>query len=182
MKSYTSIGARLALAGFLALPLSAAAADSPGDKAHAFLQACLSQDTPPVGTYRVRHFGRDAERSARILSLIAIGEKTVTFTSPWIYEGNRGLTPVVGQYVVVNDFADTPKLVLRTTALKTIPYEDVDETDAQYEGPSVRTREAWRRVHWDFFTDALKPLGKQPTNTMPVTVERFEVVCGKVAR
>ncbi|MBL8628621.1 MAG: ASCH domain-containing protein, partial [Rhodospirillaceae bacterium] len=142
------------VAALLMLPYSATGADN---KAGAFLQACLKQSAPPEGSYRVRQFGRDTERSARILSLIAAGEKTVTFTSPWIYEGKPALTPVVGQYTVVNDFADMPTLVLRTTALKTLPYSQVDETDAQYEGPSVRTREAWRRVHWDFFTDALKP-------------------------
>ncbi|MBL8644504.1 MAG: ASCH domain-containing protein [Rhodospirillaceae bacterium] len=171
------------LAGALALPVSALGAEGAGGEVAAFWQKCQSQiGTPPAdGFYRVRQFGRDAERSGRILNFIALGEKTVTFTSPWIYEGKRALTPVAGGYTVVNDFSGVPKLVLKTTAVKTLPYQDIDETDAQYEGPSVRTQEAWRRVHWDFFTDALKPLGKQPSMDMPVTVERFEVVCGKAA-
>lgn len=145
----------------------------------AFWQKCQGQVSVPAGNdfYRVRHFGRDQERSDRILNFIGTGEKTVTFTSPWIYEGDRALEPVVGGYTVVNTFAGVPALLLRTTAVKTLPFKDVNEEDSQYEGPSVRTQEAWRRVHWDFFTDALKPSGKQPTEDMPVTVERFEVVC-----
>lgn len=145
----------------------------------AFWRKCESSlSAPPAdGFYRVRTFGRDAERSARMVGLIAAGEKTVTFTSPWIYDGQRNLTPVAGGYTLVTDFAGAPKLVLRTTATRTVAFQDVTEADSQYEGPGVRALEAWRKVHWDFFTDALKPLGRVPTQDMPVTVERFEVVC-----
>jgi uncharacterized protein YhfF len=145
-----------------------------------FWKSCEQQiGRPPAdGFYRVRHFGRNQNTADRILELIRAGEKTVTFTSPWLYEGNRDTTPVVGGYTVVTTFAGKPGAVLRTTAVKTIPFNQVTEDDARYEGPSVRTVEAWRRVHWDFFTDALKDKNKAPTEDMPVTVERFEVVCG----
>lgn len=162
-----------------ALVLLAAPAHADDAAVAAFWKTCaatLSQP-PADGFHRVRTFGRDAELSKRMVGLIADGEKTVTFTSPWIYEGKRGLTPTVGGYTVITDFAGVPVVAVRTTAVKTLPYKDVSEADSQYEGPSVRTLEAWRRVHWAFFTDALKPMGKAPTEEMPVTVERFEVVC-----
>lgn len=168
---------RLSLTALVFLMASAASADE--GAVAAFWRKCAPQlSAPPAdGFYRVRTFGRDQARSDRIVSLIAAGEKTVTFTSPWIYDGDKTLTPVTGGYTVVTDFTGAPALVLRTTAVKTVAYKDVSEADSRYEGPSVRTLEAWRRVHWDFFTDALKPKDKAPSEDMPVTVERFEVVC-----
>jgi uncharacterized protein YhfF len=41
----------------------------------------------------------------------------------------------------------------------------------------VRSLDAWRRVHQAFFERTLKPLGKTWSSGMPVTLERFEVVC-----
>ena len=132
---------------------------------------------PADGFYRVRTFGRERAMSDRILQFIAEGQKTVTFVLPATYTGDRNATPVVGGYSVVTDLAGVPRFVLRTTAIKTVPYAEVSAQDSQYEGPGVRTLEEWRRVHWDFFTASLKPLGKTPSEDMPVTVERFEVVC-----
>lgn len=132
---------------------------------------------PEGDFYRVRTFGRERQMSDRILEFIAQGEKTVTFVLPWTYAGDRNATPVVGGYSVVTDLGGVPRFIIRTTAIKTVPYRAVTADDAQYEGPGVRNLEAWRRVHWDFFTASLKPIGKTPTEDMPVTVERFEVVC-----
>ncbi len=127
--------------------------------------------------YRVRTFGRERETSNRMLQFIETREKTVTFSLPWTYTGDQNATPVVGGYSVVTDLDGKPRFILRTTSIKTLPYKDVTAEDSQYEGPGVRTLEAWRKVHWDFFTVSLQPLKKIPTEDMPVTVERFEVVC-----
>ena len=142
-------------------------------------QSCQAKlgKNPQGDFYRVRTFGREKEMSGRMLHFIETGEKTVTFTLPATYTGDKNATPVVGGYSVVTELDGKPRFILRTTAIKTLPYAAVTEEDAQYEGPGVRTQEAWRRVHWAFFTDSLKPLNKTPAEDMPVTVERFEVVC-----
>jgi uncharacterized protein YhfF len=145
----------------------------------AFWTTCIkqSQETQTPDFYRVRYFGSDAAMARRLLDIIARGEKTVTFTTPWIYEGDRNATPVVGGYSVVTDFEGRPEVLLRTTGVKTMAYSDVTEEESRFEGDGARTLEAWRAIHWRFFTNALKPFGKQPSEDMPVTVEYFEVVC-----
>ena len=142
-------------------------------------ESCKSRlsANPQGDFYRVRTFGRERQMSDGILRYIEAGEKTVTFTLPWTYTGDKNATPVVGGYSVVTDLAGAPRFILRTTAVKTLPYEKVSAEEAQYEGPGVRTQEDWRRVHWAFFTASLQPVGKTPALDMPVTVERFEVVC-----
>lgn len=112
-----------------------------------------------------------------LLGFMLAGEKKITSTSPWLYDDDLQAAPVAGDYWVVMDGAGRPSAVLRTTVVKTLPMDEVTEQDSQYEGPTVRSIEAWRKVHWNFFTRVLAPLGKTPTADMPVTLERFEVVC-----
>ena len=67
--------------------------------------------------------------------------------------------------------------MLRTTEVKQTRFDAVTAEDSQYEGKPVRPIEAWRKVHRDFFDRVLQPLGKAWASDMPVTLERFEVVC-----
>ena len=78
-------------------------------------------------SYRVRFFGRNERTADLLLTLIRDGEKTVTFTSPWIYEGDERTTPVVGGYTVVTDFHGRPSVVLRTTDVFTKPFHAISE-------------------------------------------------------
>jgi uncharacterized protein YhfF len=166
--------------GLVLVPaLLAAAVDAreTAPEVEAFWQSCMGQSADAPDFYRVRYFGSDVAIARRLLDLIASGQKTVTFTTPWVYEGNLNQTPVLGGYTVVTDFYGHPEVVLRTTGVKTVRFSEVTEAESQFEGPGARTQEEWRRIHWAFFTNALKPLGKQPSEDMPVTVEYFEVVC-----
>ena len=145
----------------------------------AFWSACQEKiDTPQHNdSYRLRHFGDSAGMANVLLNLILSGQKTGTFTTPWLFEGDENLTPVMGGYSVVTDFDGKPGVLLRTTGVKTLPYNQISEEDTQYEGPGARALEVWRQIHWSYFTRVLEPKGKVPTEEMPITVERFEVVC-----
>jgi uncharacterized protein YhfF len=154
----------------------------------AYARACLAERererAPAPAFVRVRHFGDNAATAALILDLIRRGEKSVTFTTPALYAGRREVTPVVDDIVVVTDFAGRPGAVVRTTSVRTVAFNEVTEADSRYEGPPVRPLEAWRRVHWAYFTRELAPLGQAPSETLAVTIERFELLCsgqGEVA-
>lgn len=136
---------------------------------------------PDDRPFRVRRFGGTPEISNLLLGLVLAGEKTITSTSPWLYDDDLQAAPVAGDYWVVMDGAGKPGAVLRTTVVKTLPMDQVTEEDSQYEGPTVRSIEAWRKVHWNFFTRVLAPLEKAPAADMPVTLERFEIVCPRPA-
>lgn len=170
---------------WLVVGLAAAAAaraddqpDRPDPKS--FARACLAALEPPVQAafVRVRRFGDNAATAALILDLIRRGEKSVTFTTPALYAGRREITPVVDDIVVVTDFEGRPGAVVRTTSVRTVAFNEVTEADSRHEGPPVRPLEAWRRVHWAYFTRELAPLGLSPSETLPVTIERFELLCG----
>lgn len=168
----------VAIGMLLLLPLFSAPLQA-NDAASAYARSCLAQQPlqRPEPFVRVRHFGDNATTATVIVDLIRRGEKSVTFSTPALYAGERTRTPVVGDIVVITDFAGRPGAVVRTTSVRIVPFNEVTEDDSRYEGPPVRPLAAWRRVHWAYFTRELAPLGQQPSETLPVTIERFEQLC-----
>lgn len=144
-----------------------------------FWTRCLSSlSAPPADAYyRVRSIGSSPEGKEIITQLILAELKTGTFSSPWMYEGDPAITPVVGGYSVLVDSTDTPRAVLKTTALKTIPFDQITEKETAIDGPAVRPLDVWRSVHVKFFTNELAARSKSFSDDMPVTVEKFAIVC-----
>ncbi len=127
--------------------------------------------------YRVQHFGRDAAMAGLLVDLILSGEKTGLFSAAWLSEGDRNATPLTGDYVVLTDFDGTPAAVWRTTGVKTLPFNEVTEEDTQLESPGARPLDVWRQIHWNGWARALEAKGRKPSEDMPITVERFELIC-----
>ena len=144
-----------------------------------FWQACLPKISAPPedGYYRVRSIGGTPQATETITNLILSGDKTGTYTSPWMFEGDRSITPVVSGYSVLTDATDTPRAVLRTAGLLTLPFNQITEAETALDGPAVRSLDVWRQIHVGFFTRELNKRGKTFAEDMPVTVEKFEVVC-----
>lgn len=144
-----------------------------------FWTGCLpTLSAPPAdGYYRVRSIGGSPQAKETLTKLILDGLKTGTFTSPWMYHGNRAITPVIGGYSVLTDSKDTPRAVLKTIELNTLPFNRVTEKETAIDGPAVRPLDIWRSVHVKYFTKELTARGKSFDEGMPITVEKFAVVC-----
>lgn len=144
-----------------------------------FWVRCLPSLTAPAadGYYRVRSIGSSPQAKEIITKLILAELKTGTFTSPWMYEGDRAITPVVGGYSVLTDATDRPRAVLKTTSLKTLAFHQITEKETAIDGPAVRPLDVWRSVHVKYFTNELMARGKSFLEDMPVTVEKFAIVC-----
>jgi uncharacterized protein YhfF len=126
---------------------------------------------------RIRRFGDTETMTTQLSALIISGEKTITAGSPWLVAADPSRQAFEGGYSVMTDAAGAPLAVLRTTQLRTVPFDQVTEEDSRYEGKPVRPLAVWRSVHKAFFERMLQPLGKRWTSDMPVTLERFELVC-----
>ena len=72
--------------------------------------------------YEVRWIGLDAESTKQVLDLIRDGDKTGTFTLPWIVERTDQPTPRVGAAIILIDFDGTPALLLRLTDIVEVPF------------------------------------------------------------
>jgi uncharacterized protein YhfF len=167
----------LAAAATLAVVAAAQAGEPAGDSLWA---RCASGLGLEAGTEAVeRHIGIGAQMQDRLLPLILSGEKSITTTSPWLFEAGLAREPVVGTYSVLLDGTGRARAVLRTTRVETLPFDAVTAEHSRFEGEPVRPLEAWRAVHVRYFTQTLAPIGKAPTPDMPVTLEWFEVVCSE---
>ena len=152
---------------------------SPSEALIDYWQKCKPVLNPPPGNddFRVVSIGSSAEIKDAIVTLILDGQKTGTFTSPWLYEDNPSLAPQPGQYGVLMDSRGAPRAVLKTTKTITVPFHQITETETAVDGPAVRPLPVWRSVHEAFFGRELKKRGKSFTTDLPITVEHFEVVC-----
>ncbi len=120
-------------------------------------------------------FGATPEHADGLLALVMSGVKTGTASSMWDYAASGDPMPEVGELSVILDGSGTPRAVIRTTSLQTVPFDEVSEEHAHAEGEGDRTLRAWRDIHEHFWrTHSEDPRGWAPD--MPVLCERFELV------
>lgn len=126
--------------------------------------------------YQVRWIGLDHDSTEQIIELILAGDKTGTFTLPWIVERTDQPEPQVGDFVILIDFDGQPRLALRLTRIHTVLFGEVTEADIAIDGSPVRSLEIWRPLHTQYWNAMLEPFGLAVSDGMPVLVEAFELL------
>ena len=129
--------------------------------------------------YQVWYFGLGSEDAAELCILVLQGKKTATASLFWEYEDKPEDEPIVGGYSVVTNYEGVPQCVLRTTELRVMPFNEVDEKFAFDEGEGDQSLNYWREVHWDYFSRSCAEIEREPSLLMPVICERFEVLYPK---
>lgn len=142
-----------------------------------FLDAHLefaSEDTP-----KVIHFG-DNEKDANLCAdLVCKETKRATSHSLQVLQLKGKPLPKIGDFAVVTDWEGKAKCVIRTTAVKLLPYFSVREEHARLEGVGDKSLEHWKKVHWDNFTRELAQFDKTPKESIIVVFEQFEMLFKK---
>ncbi len=126
--------------------------------------------------YQVWYFGNTSEMAKELVALVLQGKKMATASLFWEYENKPEDAPVVSGYSVVTDFEGNPVCVLRTTELSVLPFNEVDEQFAFDEGEGDQSLDYWREVHWDYFSRRCAEIHREPSNTMLVNCERFQLL------
>ena len=151
------------------------AATPPTDSAlEAFLEEC--QAVLPEGSadrVRTRCIGWNDETSQAICEHVIAGDKTGTFSVPWLHADHPNTKPDIGNFIVLLTYDGTPRALLQTMALEFVTFKDIDTSHTGLDGPSVRDLEVWRGIHTKYWNDLLAPLGRAVEDDMPVIVERF---------
>jgi len=129
--------------------------------------------------YQVWYFGNVSKMAKELAQLVLQGKKTATASLFWEYEKKPEDEPVVDGYSVVTDFEGVPQCVLRTTELRVLLFNEVDEKFAFDEGEGDQSLDYWREVHWDYFSRRCIEIHKEPSNTMLINCERFRLLYPK---
>jgi uncharacterized protein YhfF len=137
---------------------------------------CATTGTDATTPYQAWYFGHDAKLAAELVALVVAGTKRATASLKWSCERFPEVAPVVGVLSVVTEFDGTPRAVIRTVQIDTIPFNKVSAGFATAEGEGDGSLEYWRRGHWEFFGEECAQQGFTLSETMPVVCERFELL------
>lgn len=140
------------------------------------LRAGLADDPAARASVQVRWIGLDAPTTRSIFDLIRKGDKTGTFTLPWIVERTGLAPPAVGQLLALIDFDGRPVLLLRTTEVREVVFGRVTAADIAIDGSPVRDPAVWKPLHTDYWNALLQPFGLAVSDDMPFWAERFTPV------
>jgi len=120
-------------------------------------------------------FGATPAHADGLLDLVLSGIKVGTASSGWDYESSGDPLPRASELSIILDGRGTPRAVIETTDVRTVPFDEVSEAHALAEGEGDRTLSHWREVHERFWREhSESPRGFAPD--MPVVCERFRLV------
>ena len=126
--------------------------------------------------YQVRWIGLDHDSTEQIFELIETGDKTGTFTLPWIIERTGQPAPRVGDPIILIDFSGKPRMLVRLTRIHAVLFGEVTEADIAIDGSPVRSLEIWKPLHTQYWGALLAPFQLSVRDDMPVLVEAFELL------
>ncbi|MGN1422604.1 MAG: tRNA (guanosine(37)-N1)-methyltransferase TrmD [Oscillospiraceae bacterium] len=131
----------------------------------------LTDDTKYAEVF---HFEMSEYWANELLRLVLKGKKRATSSSLAAYQIEGDALPVKGQYSIVTDWDGVPRCVIKTTAVRVLPFKDITFELAAKEGEDASLEE-WRESHVSFFTEEGAELGYEFTWDMPVIFEEFRL-------
>lgn len=133
---------------------------------------------PPLQdlAYTAWAFGRTSEMADNLGDLVKRGVKIATASLAWAYEADGEPYPEIGDMSIILDGRGDPMCIIETTDVEVIAFNAVGEKHAYEEGEGDRSLEYWREVHWAFFAEECKAIGREPAGDMTVVCERFRLI------
>ncbi len=126
--------------------------------------------------YQVRWIGLDHDSTEQVIELITIGDKTGTFTLPWIVERTDRQQSRVGDPIILIDYDGKPRLLVRLTGTHSVTFGEVTDADIAIDGTPVRSLDVWKPLHTRYWNALLEPFDLTVADDMPVLVEPFELI------
>jgi len=125
--------------------------------------------------HQVRWIGLDEETTAQIIRFIKSGEKTATFTLPWVNSFYQWSDGYPGLPIILMSCKGEPLLVVQITEVRETTFGAIDYSVTSLDGPPVRETAVWLELHTHYWNGILQDLDLQCTKDMPVMVEKFVV-------
>lgn len=141
-----------------------------------YLSMLSQEERDKVTHVTTEHFCADEKGADNCAELVRNGTKVATCSMKYWYETGGCRIPVVGDLMVVQNWAGEPTSIIRIVGVSESRFCDVDEEFAHAEGEGDQSLDWWRCTHWDFFKKECKEAGFDPSEEMVLVQERFEVV------
>ncbi len=127
---------------------------------------------------KVIHFCDNEKDANECANLVKSNiKKATSFSLLGIQYRNESL-PKIGDFIVVTDWNKEAVCIIKTTAVKLVPYFNISEDYAKIEGEGDQSLAYWKKTHWDYYTRELKAYGRVPRESMIIVCQEFEKVYG----
>lgn len=131
-----------------------------------------------VGLPPVEYFGDSPALADELLRLVASGRKRATATLAIEFALDDQLLPRIGDHWIACDGSGSPRLVLRSTALRVGTIGSADESFARDEAEDDGSLAAWLDSHGAYWQRIAAAGGFEFTEDSEIVFEHFEVVWG----
>ncbi len=128
------------------------------------------------GEPRIGPLGSTPDQAEQNLKLVLKGTKRSITHSLLGMQHRRENLPKIGDFTIVTDWEGEARCIVRTVAVHLKPFFNISPSYAKLEGEGNGTLEAWKKSHWDLFTEELKAYGRTPHDSMIVVCEVFDKV------
>jgi uncharacterized protein YhfF len=126
--------------------------------------------------YQAWYFSNNQESAIRLAQLVLAGRKTATASLKSINELRPEVAPIVDTFSIVTDFHGQPICVIKTIAVREVPFNEVELQFALDEGEGDETIEEWQQGHNEYFTREAAEAGIHFDERSIVCCEHFKVV------
>ncbi len=120
------------------------------------------------------HFDLSERVANELLALVLAGVKRATASSLFSWQA-EGAMPQPGDLSVITDWGGSPRCVIETTAVTTLPFDQITFDICSREGEDD-CLESWQRSHRRFFTEEGAEMGYVFREDLPVVFEDFRVI------
>lgn len=116
---------------------------------------------------------KDADECA---DLVVKKIKRASSPSVWWFMKNNEVFPKVGDLAIVTNWEGEPKAMILTTKVEIVKLKDITPEYAFIEGEGDKSLEYWKKAHWEFYTNEMKPYNESPNEEMEIVCEYFETI------
>ncbi len=127
---------------------------------------------------KVIHFCDNEKDANECANLVKSNIKKATSLSLLGIQYRNESLPKIGDFMVITNWNKEAVCIIKTTAVKLVPYFNISEDYAKIEGEGDQSLAYWKKTHWDYYTRELKAFGRVPRESMIIVCQEFEKVYG----
>ncbi|MEN1786219.1 MAG: ASCH domain-containing protein [Bacteroidota bacterium] len=119
----------------------------------------------------------DNEQQADGLAKLVIKDlkRAISYTLLGLQLRKEGL-PKIGDFMVITDAKGDAKCIVRSVAVKLVPYFSIKPEQAKWECLGDKGIEHWKQLVWERSAAELEAFGRKPKESMIMVFQRFEKV------
>ena len=141
-----------------------------------FWQQAINAVPEIARDHQVRSIGIDEATTDLIIEFIKAGEKTGTYSLPWLMEAEGHPKTTPDTPIMLVSYAGIPRIVVQITSVYETTFGNISLKDTALDGPPVRDLDIWIPLHTNYWNGLLSRHNRVCTSDMPVLVERFKFI------